>query len=303
MKNRLRIIMVIFFILISTFTIVNAASITEDDVNTNINIINSTLANKQIDPKNPNYLTEILDENGNVPSYQYYTNHIESRSIKVLKAYDGKIFMGLGDWNDNTGPVKVLYYDTADGKVKTSGTIADEAIENFTIIDDKLYTTGCDPRADWGYGSFYVYNKAENKWEQHLKNNGWVHVFDVVEFKDKLFMYGETTGNVYSHVQYSEDGGETFVNTKIFYNETDVSHYADFRCKNLVSYNGNLYAFFMLQNGTDTYRGIYLYDENNNQFNYYSSLPYPKSIGITYFSKNYYGMKNVIFNPKYYSEQ
>ena len=145
----------LFLLLIftSVFSTVNAATITDDSLSANINKINSILATK-IDTTNSNYLTEITDENGNVPAYESYPTQINSRSIKALKAYDGKIFMGLGDWNDNTGPAKIIYYDTTDGKIKTSGTIADEAVESFAVIDNKIYTTGCDPRTNWGIRKF-----------------------------------------------------------------------------------------------------------------------------------------------------
>ena len=94
-------------------------------------------------------LTEIKNIDGNVPAYKYYSN-IAGRGIATLKQYKGKIFMGLGDYSINTGNTKVLYYDTISNSIGSSGTIADEAIEGFEILEDKLYTTGCDPTEAWG---------------------------------------------------------------------------------------------------------------------------------------------------------
>ena len=158
------------FILIILFCICKNVSITyssEKDMITeiiNLNIDKLNAALKEItDNKNPYALTEILDENGNVAAYKYYLNHIRSRSIKELKTYDNKIFMGLGDWTDNTGPVKVLYYDVKTNKILTSGTIDDEAIQSFNVIDGKLYTTGTDPKeASYGKGSYYMYDNINN---------------------------------------------------------------------------------------------------------------------------------------------
>ena len=93
--------------------------------------------------------TEITNIEGNIPAYKYYSN-IAGRGIATLKKYKGKIFMGLGDYSVNTGNTKVLYYDTVSNSIGYSGTIADEAIERFEILDDKLYTTGCDPTEAWG---------------------------------------------------------------------------------------------------------------------------------------------------------
>lgn len=271
----------LFLILIfsSFINTVQATAITDATLSTNINEINSLLGNK-MDTTNPNYLTEIVDENGNVPAYTYYPNHTSSRSIKELKAYDGKIFMGLGDWNDNTGPVKVIYYDTTDGKIKTSGTINDEAIQIFNIIDDKLYTTGCDPRDAWGYGSYYVYNKETNSWDKHLKNDGWIHIFNIVEFKDKLYMCGSTVDTMEkSSIQSSSDNGETFESVPVYKNDTLLPYNSSLRCYNLAVYNDKLYGYI----GYAPYTGIYEYDEVNNRFDYIGSKPSSSWYNGTYF--------------------
>ena len=274
------IINLLSLLIVTTFlNTANASIETEDSLSTNINKVNSLLHN-QMDTTNPNYLTEIVDENGNVPAYESYTNHINSRFIKELKAYDGKIFMGLGDWNDNTGPVKIVYYDTTDGKIKTSGTIDDEAIQKFNIIDDKLYTTGCDPKDNWGYGSYYIYNKEENKWDKHLKNDGWIHVFNIVKFKEKLFMCGSTVDTMEtSSIQSSSDNGATFESVPVYKNDTILPYNSSLRCYNLAVYNGKLYGYI----GYESYAGIYEYDEKNNRFDYISTRPYGLSYNNTYF--------------------
>ena len=64
----------------------------------NINELNLELKNI-IDIDNPYYIDEIVDENGNVPAYEYYPTEIPSRAINDLVGYDGKIFMGFGDYD------------------------------------------------------------------------------------------------------------------------------------------------------------------------------------------------------------
>lgn len=263
----------LFLILIfSTLTnTVNAITVTNDSLTQDVSKLISDLENS-----NPGYLTEIVDAKGNVPSYEYYPSEIPSRSIKALKAYDGKIFMGLGDWDTNTGPVKVLYYDTKDGKVKTSGTINDEAIQIFNIIDDKIYTTGCDPRDGWGYGSYYIYNKETNTWDKHMKNDGWIHVFNIVEFKDKLYMCGSTVDTMKKTcIQGSSDNGETFENIPVYKNDKILPYDSSLRCYNLVVLNNKLYGYIYYS----SYNGIYEYDEVNNRFDYISDLP--STLGVS----------------------
>ncbi len=279
MKKFLIINLFLSLIFVSFINAIYAVTVTDNSLSANINEINSILENK-IDTTNPNYLTEIVDENGNVPAYTYYPNHTASRSIKELKAYDGKIFMGLGDWNDNTGPVKVLYYDTTDGKVKTSGTINDEAIQIFNIIDDKIYTTGCDPRDAWGYGSYYIYNKGTNTWDKHMKNDGWIHVFNIVEFKDKLYMCGSTVDTMErTCIQGSSNNGETFQNIPVYKNDSLLPYDSNLRCYNLAVYNDKLYGYI----GYTPYNGIYEYDEVNNRFDYISNIPSSSWYNSIYF--------------------
>lgn len=275
---------------------VSAITITDDLLSNNINKINSILETK-VDTDNPNYLTEILDENGNVPSYEYYPTHIESRSIKALQAYDGKIFMGLGDWNDNTGPAKMIYYDTVDGTIKTSGTINDEAVQQFTIINDKLYTTGCDPRDSWGYGSYYIYNKETNTWDKHMKNDGWVHIFNIVEFKDKLFMCGSIVDStVISAIQSSSDNGETFESIPIYNNNEPLDYYSNsIRVYNFVILNDKLYGYIYCSTSS-SYNGFYEYDEENNRFDYISNLSWSPKNTINY---NVWYMNHAIFNNQF----
>ena len=265
------------------------------------NVFNNTIfANTQDSSSNntfdTKYLTEIVDENNNVPAYQYYPNHIKSRAITTLKAYDGKIFMGLGEWTDNTGPVKIVYYDTADGKIKTSGTINDEAVQLFNIIDDKLYTTGCDPRENWGYGNYYIYNKESIAWEKHTINSGWIHVFNIVEYNDKLFMCGSTTESMKrSPVQFSDDGGTTFKDVTIIKNNEVLPYGSNIRFYNLVVYNNKLYSYCY----NNPHSGLYEYNEEKNELVYISDIPLAKapSYGLTRSTwYNYVYFKNAIFN-------
>ena len=263
------------FLLKNTYSI--SESLTDEFLSDNINKLNTILLSK-LDTTNPYYLTEIVDDNGNVPSYEYYNdNQLDSRSIMTLKAYDDKIFMGLGDWNKNTGPVKVLYYETKTGKIGSSGTINDEAIASFNIIDGKLYTTGRDPRDGWGYGSYYIYNSESNSWEKHMFNNGWIHVFDIEKYNEKLFMCGSVVASSKkSLVQVSFDNGNTFEDVKVVFSDgNQVPYDSDLRAYSFFTYKGDLYT--RLYKGSSDYIGVYKYNEENNEFNFAR-----KSVPLTY---------------------
>ena len=134
------------------------------------------------------------------------------------------------------------------------------------------------------YGSVYSYDDENNKWIQKKyigdtsKQTGWIHIFNMKKFKDKLFLAGETYNsssaqNKYSHVQYSTDNGQTYNNVKIMNNDNDFSYKIDGRTVSIFEYKNELYMlYFNIQNSYVQYggTGIYKYDEENNQFNYYS---------------------------------
>lgn len=265
-----------YFLLKGTYS--TSEGLIDEFITRNISELNSVLTTKT-NTYNPYFLNEILDENGNVPAYNYYT-HLPSRSIKELKAYDDKIFLGLGDWDANTGPAKILYYDTKTEKIVSSGTIADEAVENFNIIDGKLYTTGTDPRRIWGYGSYYVYNDENNNWEQHELYNGWIHVFEIEKYNDKFFMCGSVNSAEFTPIQVSYDNGKTFENVKIYdKNGKEFEFDNNLRFYAFEHYNNKFYAYTYYvktitdSNGTSTKvaaetNGIYEYDEETNSFKF-----------------------------------
>lgn len=299
MVSLIMLFLVVLFFVNKTFS--SGETTSDEYLFTNVNVLNETLENV-FDTNNTYYLDEILDDNGNVPAYNYYT-HIKSRSIKELKAYDGKIFMGLGDWTDNTGPVKILYYDTIDGKIKSSGTIEDEAVEGFYVINGNLYTTGTDPKAGWGYGSYYIYNKENDNWEQHKFNAGWIHVFEIEEYHGKLFMCGSTVADTKrSPVQVSYDDGLTFEDVKLVKEGVQLPYNSDLRFYAFEQFNNNLYAYSYSSVDDYKYRGIYIYDEENNQFNFVRKIGADATVYGTNISINFnviHFKNNTVFNEKF----
>lgn len=262
----------------------------------NINKMNSLF---EIDTDNPYALDIIVDDDGNVPASSYYT-HIPSRSIKELRVYNDKLFMGIGDWGANTGPVKILYYDFVTGDIKDSGTINDEAVESFNIIDGKLYTTGTDPRDDWGYGSYYVYNDVNDSWDQYRLNNGWVHVFDITEYHGNLFMCGATVDTTKrTPIQISYDNGITFEDVTIIKDGVLLPYNSDLRFYRFEKYNGTLYAYSYSSVNNFGYCGIYRYDEDKNQFVFVTPFGYSPSEYGLYESIRYnllHFKNNTVFN-------
>ncbi|MBQ5674050.1 MAG: Ig-like domain-containing protein, partial [Lachnospiraceae bacterium] len=103
-------------------------------------------------------LTSIQDaivtpENLGVPAVltSKYGNNYYAKSIWDMKTWNGKVFIGTGDYTSNTGPTPIYYFTndsteaqkttatTLSGSTSTSG-LSTEAVERFFEIDGNLYT-------------------------------------------------------------------------------------------------------------------------------------------------------------------
>ena len=84
------VILMVFIIFRETYSM---NEISDNYIVNNINKLNTVLETNY-DIHNKFSLTSIVDDNGKPPAYSYY-NHIKSRGIRELKAYDDKIFMEL----------------------------------------------------------------------------------------------------------------------------------------------------------------------------------------------------------------
>jgi len=250
-------------------------SISDDNIIENINKLNNVLKNK-VEINNPYFLEEIVDENGKVPAYKYYKEHqVESMAIAELKYYDNKIFIGVGDYSNDTGPVKMIFYNTLTEKIESSGTIPDNKVMLFNEFDGELYTAGTDPIGTGGIGGYYVYDKEKNSWKQNLFYGDWIHVYDVAKINGKIYVGGSVSGKTKSVVQVSEDNGQTFRSVFLYNEEGQVPNHSNMRCYRIVEYQGNIYARVYNHDNT-SYRGtgLYKYNPEEDRFELVGQLTY-----------------------------
>lgn len=202
-------------------------------------------------------------------SYENLGNCIGD-NIWDIALHEGKLFFGTGDGNTNTGPTKIWAYDVNKGEFSESGTLAEEVINSFLIIDDKLVAPGIDPTDK---GDNVNYNYYENgEWKKYSDIGPTDHLFDVVKFNDTYF-YGvdykigaspvlsqkEHNGKI-AYVPFYKDGEKLSMSSKYV------------RVFDLVEFKDNLYAWLTTQSATSVLsRDIYKYNLEKNCFEYYSS--------------------------------
>ncbi|MBO5089835.1 MAG: hypothetical protein J6C27_02860 [Clostridia bacterium] len=203
-----------------------------------------------------------------VPLSDYYTTGGVHRSVWDIEAYNGKVYVGGGDYDKNKGPVMVKYYDVAKKEWVSDGNLPDEQIERFYIFNDMLYAAGCDPKENWQYGNFYTTNG--NGWTTERVLPGGIHNFDLAFFDGKIFAgMGVAAGKF--PVAVSSDG-KSFSQVPFKKEGKVLSHTAEaiVRVYDFFTLSGELYAYLFTLDRNERRYDVYRYD--GESFVYHSDL-------------------------------
>ncbi len=153
-----------------------------------------------------------------------YDSRAHHQALSDLQVWHDRIYLGHGDWDANTGPVRALYLDLQTGAfVHDEGfKFDDEAVENFRVIGDTLIAVGADAREDWSLGN--IYQKAwEGRWRKQRTIPQAVHVFDVDRLGRVLVAFGAQLhqnlpegDRMFGTLWTSTDGGATWTTAQTF---------------------------------------------------------------------------------------
>lgn len=144
-----------------------------------------------------------------------------------LILYKGCLYVASGDWGGNAGPVEMLCYDTAQEQWKSAGTLPDEEVYRFFVIEGILVTPGIDPREGWEWGNLYFL--YEEGWQTKRTIPGGVHCFDLA-YRDGVLFAAVTVNRPGLHAAVSFDMGESFNLVPLLKDGslvTDTEHYFD----------------------------------------------------------------------------
>lgn len=99
------------------------------------------------------------------------------RRLHTLEGWRGEIYMGYGDYDENTGPIEVSGYNPRRASFGSKLRFPTEAIELYRVIGERLYAPAIDPLGD-GPSAAVAIGDAEGHWI----NNRSIHVthaFDI----------------------------------------------------------------------------------------------------------------------------
>ncbi|MBQ7721743.1 MAG: hypothetical protein IJT64_02415 [Kiritimatiellae bacterium] len=153
--------------------------------------------------------------------YGTSADNLSSRAVHCMEYLDGRIYIGGGDWNSNTGPVPIISILPGETPTWTNeysaGTEHIEAFKKFS--DGRIWTRSTDPREhDANYGYFFAKQPGGDwvrcplgkiDWNPAHQLNGaelYTHEWDFCEYDGKFYFTGFGVGGS----QYWLNGDDTF---------------------------------------------------------------------------------------------
>ncbi len=129
------------------------------------------------------------------------------RYLHTLHGWRGELYMGYGDYDENTGPIEISAFNPRRSSYGTKLRFPTEAIELFRPIGDRLYAPAIDPRGD-GPSAAVAVGEPDGRWSNN-KNVWMTHVFDVATFDGTdLWLVGSR--DIQAIAVRSRDGGGTW---------------------------------------------------------------------------------------------
>jgi hypothetical protein len=130
--------------------------------------------------------------------------------LGVLHAFDGRLHLGYGDYNDNTGPIAMHAWDPQLERFVALGVTPTEEIQRLFAAHGALYSPAIDPDGHEESGGVYRLDCGADAWSVQTAIPGAVHVYDVAAQGDTLYACtGSATGEP-ALVMGSEDRGASW---------------------------------------------------------------------------------------------
>ena len=207
------------------------------------------------------------------PAAQYYPNNCLARCAWDMTIFDGKLYVGCGDYSKNPGEAPILSCPMDDlGNWTVETTIPDEEVGRFIDINGVLTIPGFDPLSIPEYGSFY--ELINGQWQQREVLPFGLHAFDIAWFEGRMYAAIGADRGEYP-IAYTEDG-EHYQTLPLYKDgkAVDTGNSNVVRSSNLYVLGDNLYADFWYEDESVT-RAIfemYRYNKEADRFEYVADL-------------------------------
>ena len=191
----------------------------------------------------------------------YAGNRLISRCPWDMTIHDGRLYVGCGDYDKNTGPTPVLSAPVSDpDNWRVDAWLPDEQIGRFVDYGGVLTIPGFDPQEQPQYGTYY--ELVDDEWLTVATLPHGLHNFDLAWFEGQLFASIGAPGGS-SPVVVTDDGVNyrdlpMYKNGKLV--ETEEGSVV--RSMNLYVLNGTIYADFWYQSASLSRSAFEMYRYN-----------------------------------------
>ena len=147
-----------------------------------------------------------------IPLLEQYPDGSSARCPWDMIIWKNQLYIGGGNFDSNAGPVDIWRYSISEKCWEISGTVPDEEVNRFCIIDNTLVLPGIDPREDYKFGNYYRWD--DSTWSTIRNIPRAYHCFDMVEYDGMIFVgLGVDAGDY--PIAYSTNGGKTFASVEM----------------------------------------------------------------------------------------
>lgn len=112
------------------------------------------------------------------------------RSIWDLHTFNGRMYIGHGDYWFNRGPIDIWTYRGSGTRFEKDETVAEEMVWDFFEYDNKLFIPGYDATDNPDTANLYINDPVRSLgsgWRRLSTLRGGIHSFDVAPFRGTLF--------------------------------------------------------------------------------------------------------------------
>lgn len=214
-----------------------------------------------------------------IPTKEYYTSNAIARCVWDMEIWDDKLFLGCGDYNNNSGPTPLLFCDIDSlGEWESAATLNEEQIGRLLIVNKKLTIPGLDSVDSPDSSTYYQMENGILRHFSVIPNS--FHIFDLVEFEGKVFL-GIGGDKGLSSVVYTQDN-ENYIRVPMYKDGNDViaDEELHVRTHNLYVLNNTLFAEFWCENVQNNYMVSEVYKYTGQHFEYHSTLTEKLRAGV-----------------------
>ena len=258
-------------------TLNNGGQSTDTDVNGDDKVNNRDLGELQQilngDEKQPKANATTTYVSLGAPAAQYYPKNYVARCAWDMTIFDGKLYVGCGDFSKNPGGAPILSCSMDNlGNWTVETTIPDEQVGRFIDINGVLTIPGFDPVSAPQYGSFY--ELMNGQWQKREVLPFGLHNFDIAWFEGRMYAAIGADRGEYP-IAYTEDG-VNYQTMPMYKNGqaivTDNSEVI--RCSNFYVLGDDLYADFWYEdeNVSRSIFEMYRYNKVEDRFDYVADL-------------------------------